>query len=88
VKKLKYMNATNAVRGINMKKTEFRCDYCNANITNCHHIKHSLTLSNRSYGGYGENISALYVHPILEEEKHFCGIRCLGDWLRIKNDNV
>lgn len=63
-----------------MKK--IHCDNCGNDLTNDNGIDdYRLQLQCQKLP-YGSNVRiSVYVYPLLEEDKHFCGFGCLKKWM-------
>ena len=66
------------------------CDNCECDLTySGGSYDHCLCLSDRHYGPDSDVIIDVYIHPLLDHEKFFCGFGCLEKWMekrKIKND--
>lgn len=63
------------------------CSHCKIDLTHTGGPRdHSLRLSDRQYGPPdGWPTIDVLIHPIIEEDYHFCGLGCLTAWACHKN---
>lgn len=61
-----------------MQKVEVACDTCNSDLTNTDGMpKYRLRLSSEALPHTGGAYTVL-VSPPIDEDMHFCGLKCLG----------
>lgn len=63
-----------------MKTEKVICDHCNKDLTyTSNYIDYRLVLSveNKPKHSGLKFVTAMYIHPDIENTMHFCGIKCL-----------
>lgn len=64
-----------------MKK--YLCEHCKSDLTHSDGIaKYRLELSAKYCPHTDAPIYGLYMCPPINEDKHFCGLGCLREWLK------
>lgn len=67
------------------KNVTVTCDNCNADLTytyNC--IDYRLALMNQHMPSKGGAVTAMLIHPIIDKDAYFCGIKCMKKWIENK----
>jgi hypothetical protein len=67
-----------------MIETEVKCDSCNSKLDTPtqYEADYYLELSQDSAPRAAGATFAMYVHPLLDRRKHFCGFKCLENWAK------
>jgi len=61
---------------------QIECDNCGEDLTYSRGAySHSLVLKDSEYGPDSDFIYDVFIYPLLEEDKHFCGFGCLKKWM-------
>lgn len=57
------------------------CDHCERDLTHSGGIiDHCLVLTDRNFGPNDGIVIDVYIYPLLDEPKYFCGFGCLNKW--------
>lgn len=62
--------------------TEWTCAHCGKDLTNHEYEMNSLILASRVAPSDSSVILDTYFVPELEQDYHFCNLRCLEGWLK------
>lgn len=72
-----------------MRKTEIFCDSCNYDLTETDAMpKFRLVVGCEALPHKGNFINAVAVHPPLNGTHHFCGIKCLENFLKDRKEKL
>lgn len=72
-----------------MIETTVNCDSCGAhlNAPTPYDADYYLTLrQDEAPHEPGHPVIDIYIHPILDSDKHFCGFKCLESWIKKKTN--
>lgn len=60
------------------------CDACGQDLTTTTNSEaYRLALVNQSIPSKGHNLTLVHRFPHLDQDKYFCGIKCLKDWFEM-----
>lgn len=63
-------------------ETKILCDHCNTDLTYSRNsIDYRLGLINQNKPSQGGFVTDMMMYPILDRDKHFCGMICLKRWV-------
>lgn len=64
---------------------KINCDFCESDLSiTSNAVDYKLVLKNELIPSEAEAVTLKMVHPILERNKHFCGIDCLKRWVDVE----
>jgi len=69
-------------------KTKITCDHCGADLTTTSNYTGTrIVLASEDIPPCAGGSTSMPVHPEFEEPLHFCGWRCLSEWVRKERDD-